>query len=340
MASYAVIRSESSGDGVQPFDPTQHMREVAELVGNVFADELDNRGRGAVRDMRFAGSLSPFLGGLLSMALFNDSIAGYVWVKDGRVVGNVTLQSMDTVGARWRISNVAVAPEHRGQGIARALMQASIREIAERGGNWAVLQVRADNDIAHQLYLHLGFVDICRDGIWRLPVPPVRPPEVDPGVTFERLHVGSGRLWLELARAARPALAQWADPLNPADYTMTLERWSGEGLGRLTGLYVVERWAVWQGDVLAAALETVSNALSGQDSVRFAVRPGARGNLETALVARGLGALAARGRRPVVVQHSGDHIEGVAALSAAGFCVQRDLITMRRAMSPADSRRA
>jgi ribosomal protein S18 acetylase RimI-like enzyme len=340
MASYAVIRSESSGDGLQAFDPARHMREVAELVGSVFADELDNRGRGAVRDMRLAGSLSPFLGGLLSMALFNDAIAGYVWVKDGRVVGNVTLQSMDGIGSRWRISNVAVTPEHRGQGIARALMQASVREIAERGGNWALLQVRADNDIAHRLYLNLGFADICRDGAWRLPVPPARPTAIDLGVKFEPLHVGAGRLWLELARAARPALAQWAEPLNPSDYTMTLERWTGESLGKLTGLYAVERWAVWHGDILNAALETVSNALTGQDTLRFAVRPTVRGSLEAAIMARGLRSLAARGRRPVVVQHSGDHSEGVAALSAAGFLVQRDLITMRRALTPADSRRA
>jgi ribosomal protein S18 acetylase RimI-like enzyme len=339
MASYVVIRSESSGDGVQAFDPARHMREVAELVGSVFADELDPRGRGAVRDMRLAGSLSPFLGGLLSVALFNDAIAGYVWVKDGHVVGNVTLQSMDGVGLRWRISNVAVAPEYRGRGIARALMQAGIREIADRGGNWALLQVRADNDIAHRLYLNMGFTDICRDGSWSLPVLPARLPQPDPRVKFEPLHLGHGRLWLDLARAARPALAQWAEPLNPSDYTLTLEGWTGERLGRLTGLYVVERWAIWQGDVLAAALETRSNAFTGQDTMRFAVRPAARGSLEAALVARGLLSLAAHGRRPVAVQHSGDHAEGVVALAAAGFRVQRDLITMRRAISPADSRR-
>jgi hypothetical protein len=56
-------------------------------------------------------------------------------------------------------------------------------------------------------------------------------------------------------------------------------------------------------------------------------------------VARGLLSLAGRGRRPIVVQHSGDHAEGVAALAAAGFHVQRDLITMRRAITPADTRR-
>jgi hypothetical protein len=46
--------------------------------------------------------------------------------------------------------------------------------------------------------------------------------------------------------------------------------------------------------------------------------------------------LAAAPRRPVIAEHSGDHIEGVSALEAAGFRPQRVLLTMRRAITPAD----
>ena len=90
------------------------MRQVAQLVSSVFADELDDRGRSALREMEFAGRLSPFLGGLTSLALFSDDLYGYVWTEDGRVVGNVSLQQGDESGLRWRISNVAVLPEYRG----------------------------------------------------------------------------------------------------------------------------------------------------------------------------------------------------------------------------------
>lgn len=339
MTSFVVARSESTRDGVEPFDPGRHMRQVADLVAEVFADELDPRGRGALRDMRVAGSLTPFLGGLISMALFNEAIAGCVWVKDDRVIGNVTLQALDTAGARWRISNVAVAPAYRGRGIARALMQASLREIAERGGNWAVLQVRSDNAVAHGLYLSLGFADVCRDGLWRLPVPaPETARRPDPDIRLVPLRLGLGSVWLELARAARTPLAQWADPLNPADYTLTFERWIGEGLGGLLGLHRVERWATWQGDTLQGAVETQANRLSGYDTLRFAVRPAARGRLERTLVAQGLAALARSDFRPVMVTHSGDHREGVAALEEAGFRIQRDLLTMRRAVVSDDLR--
>jgi hypothetical protein len=40
--------------------------------------------------------------------------------------------------------------------------------------------------------------------------------------------------------------------------------------------------------------------------------------------------------RCVIVQHDGQHAEGTAALTGAGFQVQRDLITMRRAVRPHD----
>ena len=87
------------------------------------------------------------------------------------MVGNVTLQQGDDAGLRWRITNVAVLPEYRRRGIARTLMDETIREIARRAGIWAILQVRAGNDFAHDLYLDMSFVDVCRDGLWRLTTP-------------------------------------------------------------------------------------------------------------------------------------------------------------------------
>ena len=80
-------------------------------------------------------------------------------------------------------------------------------------------------------------------------------------------------------------------------------------------------------------------SLRAPDLLRFAVRPDARGQVESALLAQGLRSLSRRGGyRPVLVEHSGDHTEGVLALVAAGFKVERDLITMRRQMRPDDNR--
>ena len=128
-----------------PFDGRRHLRQVAELIGAVFADELDANGRSALQEMEVVSRFSPVLGGLLSTTFFNEFVLGFVWIDNGKVVGNVTFQRTEMSGTRWRISNVAVAAEYRQRGIAKALMQATLRDIAVRGGSWAILQVRTDN---------------------------------------------------------------------------------------------------------------------------------------------------------------------------------------------------
>ncbi len=119
-----------------------------------------------------------------------------------------------------------------------------------------------------------------------------------------------------------------------------MTRLLGETLGRLTGLYRVERWGAQGEDQLLGAVETVADGIGRSYRLRFAVRPDAYGRLEQALVSQGLRSLAnaaGYGREPVYAAHSGDHAAGVAALEAAGFRVQRMLLTMRRMITPADA---
>lgn len=328
MAAYILSRTDTSPDGPQPFDPARHMRQVAELVASVFSEELDARGRTALNEMKLAGKLSPVIGGTLTMALFNDFISGHVWMEGGQIIGNVTVQPLDQVGLRWRISNVAVLPAYRRRGIARALMLAALREIVQRQGSWAVLQVRADNAGAQSLYDELGFTAIARDAVWRLDAPPVHALPVTAQLVPLRTRTG-GELF-ELARAARSPLSQWADPVRSSDYQVGFGQMVGEWLGNWTGLRRVERWGAWQDGQLTGAVETRSGAGSTHSMLRFAVRPSARGGVEQSLIAQGLRSLGTAGSSPVLVAHDGEHEEGVAALRAAGFVPQRDLITMRR----------
>jgi ribosomal protein S18 acetylase RimI-like enzyme len=338
MAVTAWVRSEPTGAGLHPFDPGHHMRGVAELVSSVFADEMDARGRSMMREMQFVGRFSPILGSVLSMGFFEDFVSGYVWVEEGKVVGNATLQCADQMGSRWRISNVAVASDYRGLGIARRLMLASLREIAERGGSWAILQVRTDNPTAYGLYQSLGFTDVCRDGTWRLPVVPTPAPELLPEVDLQPLRPTAWRPRLGLAQAARWELADWLSAVQESDYRVDWANWLAEALGKTMGLQEVDRWGALQNGELLGAVETWASGTASPHRLRFAVRRVAHGKLEAALIAQGMRFLAAAPQRPVIVQHSGDHLEGVAALEAVGFCPQRVLLTMRRAAVPADRR--
>jgi ribosomal protein S18 acetylase RimI-like enzyme len=315
------------------------MKPVADLVSAVFADELDGPGRAAMREMQWAAWFSPVLGDLLSLLLFDDFVYGYVWLEKGRVVGNVTFQRADALGTRWRISNVAVRPEYRRRGIAAALMRPALNNIAEQGGDWAILHVRGDNSAALHLYESLGFHAIARAGVWRLPAPPAQPPS-DPGAPLVRLRPTDWMPRLELAHASHPALAQWIEPISAETHRLGLGWLLAEGLGRLAGLYRVERWGVWDSvpagetPVLAGAVEIFAGAALNDYRLRLAVRPSARGRLEVALVARALTTLSGLPPRPILVEHSGDHTAGVAALEAAGFRPERVLVTMRRATGP------
>ena len=143
MAVSILARSEATQDGLQSFDPVRHLRGVADLVGRVFSDELDARGGSAVREMQAVGRIGPLFGGLMQSGIFDEMLSGYVWLERGRVVGNVTLQPADRSGMRWRISNVAVAPEYRGRGIARAQ-----RALADNGSRAASFDYQTSHFLA------------------------------------------------------------------------------------------------------------------------------------------------------------------------------------------------
>ena len=287
MAVSVLARTDTLQDGLQAFDARRHLGGVADLVGRVFADELDARGRSAVREMQTAGKLGPLLGGLMQSAMFQDMIAGFVWLSDGRIVGNVTIQPMDQNGLRWRISNVAVSAEQRGRGIPRLLMAAALREIAQRGGTWSTLQVRVDNPTARRLYDRWGFSEVTSDGIWRLPVLAGKPPEVEGA---ERLRPLPGTAWrssYELAKSIQTPLEMWAEQIRTEQYQTGRMALAGETLGRLTGMWRVERWAAWSTDGMTGMVETHA-AVTAPFTLRFLVRKDARGALESALVTRGL----------------------------------------------------
>ena len=55
------------------------------------------------------------------------------------------------------VLNVAVAPEARRRGVARALMREAERRGAERGARLATLEVRRSNQAALELYRSLGY---------------------------------------------------------------------------------------------------------------------------------------------------------------------------------------
>lgn len=77
--------------------------------------------------------------------------------KDGAVLGYVSLSWVLDEGY---INNVAVRPDCRRRGIAKALLEALQRQGAARGLSLLTLEVRESNRGARALYSGLGFAEV------------------------------------------------------------------------------------------------------------------------------------------------------------------------------------
>ena len=80
------------------------------------------------------------------VALDGETVAGYV--------------GSQTVMDETDMMNVAVHPDSRRQGVARALILALIGELRKRGSRCLTLEVRTSNDPARALYESLGFAHV------------------------------------------------------------------------------------------------------------------------------------------------------------------------------------
>lgn len=77
--------------------------------------------------------------------------------QDGRIVGYAGLMCVRPIAD---VQTIAVLPDCEGQGIGTALLQALLAEADNRDADDVLLEVRADNPRAQQLYLRFGFEQI------------------------------------------------------------------------------------------------------------------------------------------------------------------------------------
>lgn len=86
----------------------------------------------------------------------------------GGIVGYAGLMCIEPISD---VQTIAVVPEHEGKGIGSALLTELIRESRRRRAEDVLLEVRADNPRAQQLYRRFGFEQIhvrpryYRDGV-------------------------------------------------------------------------------------------------------------------------------------------------------------------------------
>lgn len=163
-----MTHSFSVSSPIRPVETQRDLFAVADLIEVCFADTLDEDGHAYLRQLRWmARSFQPlpWLAGAADRAF--APFYGFVWEEQGHVVGNLSLIPLRR-GRRtmYLIANVAVHPQYRQRGIARALTHTAITSLRERGEPNVWLQVRDDNPAALHLYQSLGFVERARRATW------------------------------------------------------------------------------------------------------------------------------------------------------------------------------
>jgi ribosomal protein S18 acetylase RimI-like enzyme len=304
---------------------------LADLIEVAFADTMDSSGRAAVREMRTLSRVSPALGLLLGMNDLAQGVGlGYVWIEDGRLVGNTSVYPANMpTGAAWIIANVAVDPAYRGRGIARQLVQASLEMIRRRSRArpaTAVLQVEANNEVARHLYDRLGFLPERTWTQWRRSST-VRTPQSfnDPSIYITRRRANEWRAEYAMAQRLRAQGGMgWLRPLHPSLFRRPLLKMLGDLFSFRTFERLVIRGAE---DDLRAVMWVESAFAASSVQLTMMVEPAYQGLYDEALI----NLLARRFslRSALTIEHPDDDAITAAILQKYQFSPQRTLVHMR-----------
>jgi ribosomal protein S18 acetylase RimI-like enzyme len=322
--------------GLRQIDVRRDLRAVADLVGDAFADELDDRGQASLRELRSLSRLGPLLYLMVpTSGELGGFLRGFVWEADGEIVGNVTLQQADDSGSRWMIANVAVHPDYRGQGIAGSLMQAALTRIKEMGGDWALLQVKKDNEIARKLYDHMGFDEVVTESHLRiLQMADIPDTALPANVSLVRLYDRDWDAMKHLLHRSVPTSARWLHPTRSRAYRRNSDphlilRW-----GHLIGLSQRERLGVYRGSDLMGALDVWSQP-HGEHEISILLHPDVQEEWTETLLHHGLRRLQRYPYQPITATLYDYQPQATAALKSLGFRTTRTLATMRKRISKA-----
>ncbi|HZY40793.1 MAG TPA: GNAT family N-acetyltransferase [Anaerolineae bacterium] len=133
--------------------------QMTELMEVAFAEDAAREGRSLRDDVAGLKSMLPVLRVLTKVwPSFEDKFYTLVWDTGDRFAAVITISQQGNDRQRWYIFNVATHPDFRGRGLARQLVTAALDHIRAHGGQRVLLDVRADNVPAYQLYRSLGFL--------------------------------------------------------------------------------------------------------------------------------------------------------------------------------------
>lgn len=332
--------SASGEDGIRPVNLRTDLGALADLIEIAFADSMDSNGRAAVREMRalsHMGRLTSVLS--TSSDLVQGMGMGYVWIDQGRVIGNVSIYPAALPdgaakwygGTVWLIANVATHPDYRGRGIARQLMETSLRAIQTRGRHGkaiALLQVEERNHVARALYESLGFKT---ERVWnhwrRSSMTRFASVPADPNIYITQRRPSEWQAEYALAQKVRPAEkggVGWLRPTFTGLFRPSLTRMFRDFIN----LRSVEHIVIRDSEAELSAALWIENALAASAiHLTLMVDPDYLGLYDDALIAYSARRLGMKGA--LSIEHPADEQVTNALLSRYHFVIQRTFVNMR-----------
>ncbi len=317
-----------SEEGLVPFHPLRHLGPVADLIAESFAGELGPWARHTLQRMRQIARWG-VLGALLWAPELEQNMPGFVWVADGRVVGNVSFRRSAVAGG-WMIGNVAVHPQWRGRSVGRTLMEAALDEIARQGGTWVGLEVREDNPVAVRLYERLGFEVVGSSLEMLRPAGETRPPSSAPPPLLRPARAADSDALYSLAREGLTRYHQEVLEIRRFAYRAGWEAFFSAWLEGRT-----ERWWITTDRPPTGALRVTTHRSGHWYEVETLVGPQRIDDLGPALVEVALARLPRRTRWETATVLPGVRAQLESCFARAGFRPLRRLLQMRKPLGKA-----
>jgi len=314
---------------MRPFDTKHDLLQLADLIEVAFGSELARSTNRIVADLRHAARIWPVLSAAHLFSIMPPPlISGYVWTADERLVGNVTFTCEDATQQLWTISNVAVHPDHRGQRIARQLMEAALDQVRDKGARCVALQVQTGNMPAQQLYRELGFHAYDTTTELILPKQEWHKRSRRPSLPLRKRRPDDWQELCSLFTEALPAKAQAVRPISAHQFRWGIERRVERWLADLVNRQQRFEWVLEQHGTITGLLQATGQHKRAAHRLQIAVHPDNRGAVEEELLAAGLDALGRFPHRDIESTISTSHPEALRAFHQAGFKTIRALDQM------------
>ncbi len=306
---------------IRSFDLARDGDVVADLIEEAFALKNDPDGQVLLIQMR---ENARRLKQTAWMPLAGSTL-GFVWEVERRLVGNISVIPYLYNGRRLHlIANVAVAPDFRSQGIAKALISRALRFSHQSGVREAWLQVKRDNEVAIRMYQQLGFrQDHCLD-IWKKGASPVlshtqhyRYPSL---FEVRNREFGDWKSQKEWLRLNYPPVTRWYSPLDFAN----LSPWAWINPLKWLNSIQLSQYSLLVGEKLAAVLSFQRTAVRSDNLFIAAPPTPAEGEYVGVLLTRFLQENWTG--RPLMLEYpAGRAIRG---FESSGFTLARTLLWM------------